>query len=394
MLFYSSLTATLFAIKNNPILTDYKYGMAEFADFSDLRDSTPTTEFFQASIGAEIGCLDCSGVRSGDVLLVPISGKVAWDEAFVGLNDVILEAPQNVLSLDLSCFTISNSNRSFDSNIEFEIIDKNSGFRTSFLDFKVSSFRLDTRELRTRRCHMIVREWAATTQIRFSLGEGGSPTRKNIQSILPLDKNCKTVGNTCLNDPLNEGFSALLLRAAYGYNKSTTNKIYSQNFHLFPDPANNYSDFEFAQYMVETIALDLILEASRFNNIQKGVQFKSDKVAVSLKVESWLVIITLVTGSVMVLFGTLLILMDVIKLGKTANPLLRRLDENLRPGKRNIEDVCQYVTDILESGVSDDWDLAYVKFGEDKATAKEMVGKLRYASKRDVIRFKLKRVYN
>jgi hypothetical protein len=358
------------------------------------QNASSDSNVFQTSAGAQWGCFKCVGLKTNDILLVPVSSKLIDTNSLNKKSEVVMQSVQDVVSLDVSCFIVTPRIRAKDENLQFSIVDFNYGVRTAFLDFEITAF--DTAgNLHGRRCALISRDWSGLTKVRYDISETGSTARASVDYVGAVySNNCTVIGDSCLNEPLHSNISLALIRSSFPTTTFSLNQVYSKNFHMFPDPTQSFTDADYAERVANAIGMNFLLITSQFSNNKKTVSLETDTLAVKLRVQSWISILTIISAIVCVLVSALLIVADVIKLGKASNVLLRRLSFIIQPGKPNIEAISQYVFDILKDGApSDDWDLMPIRFGEDRLTMHEPLGRLRFGGKKDVVRFKQGRAY-
>lgn len=94
------------------------------------------------------------------------------------------------------------------------------------------------------------------------------------------------------------------------------------------------------------------------------------------------------------LFAGILLLIDLLRLGKASDQLLRHLQKAVSPGKFSTLTLAKFAekNELLGNG-NYDWDYLPIRFGEDRTTIQDPEGALMFGSKKDVIKFKSKRIY-
>jgi hypothetical protein len=393
-IFCACLVAAELSIIGVPEYSSFGQGVALQLDLEGAANRNYSLDFFQSSVGAQIGCYGCVGYRSRDILFVPVSDKLLNEASLQRGSDVIMQSAQDIVSLDVSCFVVNPTPRAVDTNLRIHVLGFNYGVQTSFMDFEISSFSTQG-VLRARRCTFISRDWSGIAKVRYNIADSGTTARKAIEFVGPLHpNNCTSIGDLCLNKPIHSDISVALIKSSFPTNTFQIDRAYSQNFQMFPDPGNPMSDTNYAELVANAVGMNFLLGAYQFQAREVTTALETDQVAVKLQMQSWLMILTIVSASICTFIAIILIIADILRLGKTSDVILRRLSFTLKPGKGNIESIADYIFDIIKDGPpGDDWDLAPVRFGEDRKTMMEPLGKLRFGGKKDIVKFKIGRAY-
>jgi hypothetical protein len=393
-IFCACLVAAELSIIGVPEYSSFGQGVALQIDLKGAANQNYSLDFFQASVGAQVGCFGCVGYKSRDILFIPVSDKLINGASLEHDSDVIMQSLQDIVSLDVSCFVVTPTPRPIDTNLRVQVLGFNYGVQTSFMDFEISSFNTQG-VLRARRCTFISRDWSGIAKVRYTIADSGTTARKAVEFVGPIDPtNCTSIGDLCLNNPTHVDISVALIKSAFPQSTFNIDRAYSQNFHMFPDPGKSMSDTNYADLVANAVGMNFLLGANQFRSTEVITDLETDQVAVKLRMQSWLMILTIVSASICTLIAIILIIADILRLGKTSDVILRRLSFTLKPGKGNIESIADYIYDIIKDGSpAEDWDLAPVRFGEDRKTMLEPLGKLRFGGKKDIVKFKIGRAY-
>jgi hypothetical protein len=393
-LFFACLTAAELSIFVTPIHSFFGYGTALRHDITRFTPN-PNINIFDESIGAQWACLKCVGYSTNDALFVPITAKLSHAESGSTEFDAIMNSVQDILELEVNCFVSRPIHtRARDARLNMHILDSSYGFRSAFMDFEISAFD-NFGNLKSRRCNLSSRDWSGAADINYYISSTGSVARRGVAEILPHNpKNCTMAGELCLNSPSINNLSETLIKATFSGSLYTIDSAYSKKVNLFPDPTREMLDSDYSESFANSIGMMLLLGMSQFSVMEEQISLDVDTVHVKLNVDSWISILAIVTAICTALLGVTYIVVDLLRIRKEPNELLRHISEAIVPGRVFVESNAILIKEMIQHKIpSEEWDSVPVRFGEDRGTITDPLGKLRFGKKKDIIKFKEGRAY-
>jgi hypothetical protein len=360
---------------------------------SNLSTILSPRDVFQFAAGAESYCTDCIGVVAGSKYIIPI-GTNLISSAVTG-SPVIMNEKEQVLSLDTTCFSLASSDISYPNtvlgSILISIADVNYGVDSVHSSWEITSVAGDG-SVKGKRCIVISKDFSGLASKRYST-TSSHISLLSVESLTYYDKKtCTNHGSICLNESLIKNSSFVIWKSAF---QSTQYYISKKLSHNFPDPTDLQSDLLFAERFRSLLGLAIKATASDLgidNVIVTSVTLNSDSAAFRMIPNDGLMILSVIMAVFTIFIGTLLILADLLKLGKTSDRFLRHLSASLDPSDRWLDDVCEYAVDHYAQN-NLDWDCAPIKYGEDRSSKGELMGRLRFGGKKDVLAFRNGRKY-
>jgi hypothetical protein len=382
---------TGFSIREEYVSSTYGTGLMLQLNTTSFKTTSlrePNSIIFQLAVGGQFGCAGCIGLQTENVLLVPIS------EILTGITneatdlELLTQSVQDIISIDAECFSIrptTRVNRS-DSNIQMNIESFESGSSAVLLDIEMVSSVNFTGDVKSKRCSVVFRDWSGIPIVTYGISSTGVVSRLKVSSVSTKNAaGCTPIAGKCLHKSEIPNLADTVLTEALSSYLMTTNQVYSYALGLFPDPSDTtMTDEVYSERVAEILGMLLIMSTSKFNFSEGTVTVLSNSVAVRMNINSVPLILTIVFAILSILTSVVLIMIDIAKLGKTNDYLLRRLSQNIRAGKRHIEELSEYSRSVFKPGV-EEWINAPVRFGEDRATASDALGRLRFGGKRDVV---------
>lgn len=394
VIFYAVLIAGELSITNIPANSFYAFGTASQLDVSNMATpSENSSSIFRTAVGAQFGCHNCVGLRTQNLLLIPLSVVLVSSGGVANNLDVIHKTVQDIISLDVECFTILPTivprNRTLQVALGATIL----GEGAASFDFEFSAPMQANGLLKSKRCSIVARDLSGIASVRYNLGVDGVSTRKQIDTITTrFPSNCTLAGDYCLNFSSIPNLSVKVMSVAFAGGLVSIDQAYSFSMDLIPDASAEMSDSQFSIRAAEVIGMNLLIAASKFNYISVPAVIMSDGSAVQLNIQTWLLALTLANAVFCPLLAFVLLMIDILTIRKINNVLLRRLSQSIKPGQKHVSELAEYVSQIFDQ-FNPDWDLAVARFGEDRRTTSDAQGKLRFGSKKDVVRFKPRRLY-
>ncbi|KAJ3368307.1 hypothetical protein HDU91_000705 [Kappamyces sp. JEL0680] len=384
-LFYGMLMITEFSINNVFVNSIYGTGSAWTLDASNLTSLADTnSSAFQLSVGAQFGCDGCVGYVSEGVLFVPISEILFEVPSAESSIEIISNSDQDIISIEAECFSITTNASRMDNQIQIVVDNFEVGTRTTLLDIEIVSSANFTSTVMAKRCSLVFRDLSGTPNVRYGVSDTGRVSRTSVDLVTTRQKpGCYHVAALCLHSSDIPDISTTFLREALSSFLLTSSQNYAYSIGLFPDPSIDIMDSVYGERVAEAFGMMMLMTVSKYNYKQSTVTVLSDSVAVRLYFNTPLMILTIITAIICPIIALVLLMVDIIKLGKANDYLLRRLSQNIRAGKKHIEELSEYTRSIFQPG-EDSWTSAPVRFGEDRATTSDALGKLRFGGKKDV----------
>jgi hypothetical protein len=246
----------------------------------------------------------------------------------------------------------------------------------------------------TRSCDIKLRARRMKTVTEYSTDSIGNVKKRSILSIEPDDPNtCYNLGGHCFNYPDRPD----LLNLAFPLLKNTSVELSARDvFHsaVIPFPGYKHKDKDYARLIKKFLMMSILNTALTLYDRPAKVATYNLNNARILAIQPELKWITIVVSIFSVLFGLSLILMDLVRLQRANNVMLRKLDDAIHLGKLHFEAIaCIVHKTSSASHDREDWDLVPIRFGEDRKTIMDPIGRLMFGTKKDIIKMKLERSY-
>ncbi|KAJ3332467.1 hypothetical protein HDU91_003098, partial [Kappamyces sp. JEL0680] len=178
--------------------------------------------------------------------------------------------------------------------------------------------------------------------------------------------------------------------AAFPQSQISLSQSAANLFSAFPDPTASLTDAQYSTRFRQFVGTQMKILAMNMGSpgaSQISVPLLSDTAAFQSVPISVLLVLATIFAIFTPVFGALIILADLLKLGKTSDALLRSMVRSLNPADRWLDDIAEYAVASYASHNSE-WDLVPVKFGEDRRTRQDPVGRLRFGGRKEVVQFK------
>jgi hypothetical protein len=388
--FNALLIASELSIDPIPVLTPYGTGgmIHMVPDLS--RVFVPNdTEIFDLALGSTFSCNGCAGFVSEHSKMVPISTFIKQ----LDINDDTLKSiynyqTQDFIGIETRCVTLQNPPPHASDLLHLEINKLVWGKYASVLEATVLSRAQSKTE--GKRCRAVMRDHRATVAYKYGVVRGRYLKKDEVLSLEPEDlETCEEYESVCVNLPKRSDLSYTLLKSAL------TRSYYDVDPRSrLPDPKDfDVEDFE--HEFQEFVAVLLINSAAHFmEDRETSSELFSDSKASKFRIAPALNFTILGLGSACIAISVLLIVFDLIQLGKVPDRLLRRLHSVIRPGKAHLAGLAVYAGSHMNGNTYiDDWIEHDIRFGEDRTTVCEEKGILRFGTKKEIVRYKDKRDY-
>jgi hypothetical protein len=389
--FNALLIASELSIDPIPVLTPYGTGgmIHMVPDLS--RVAIPNdTETFDLALGSTYSCHGCAGFVSEHSTMVPLSSFIkALDEEDTTLRSIFNYQTQDIVGIETRCSTIQNPPHHSNENLLRLDINKIVwGQYASVVEVTVLSRRNSKTE--GKRCRSVFRDRRANVAYQYGVVKGKYLKKNKVLSMEPEDsETCLEYESVCVNFSERRDLSYTLLKSAL------TRSFYDVDLSSrFPDP-KDFGDEDFEHEFQEFLAVLLINSATRFmENTETSSELFTDSKASKFRIAPALNFTILGLGCACIGISILLIVFDLIQLGKVPDRLLRKLHSVIRPGKAHLSGLAVYAGSHMNGNTYiDDWIQHDIRFGEDRTTVGEEMGRLRFGAKKEIVRYKDSRLY-
>jgi hypothetical protein len=171
-------------------------------------------------------------------------------------------------------------------------------------------------------------------------------------------------------------------------------KAYSQKVSLFPDPAIHTSDHDYSESVSNSIGMMFLIAMSQFATTTEAISLEVDTSRVMLHVDASISILAMAIAILTAVLAITLILIDLLRIRKEPDELLRFVSEAIVPGRTFVESSAVLIKEVIKNKIPvEEWDSIPIRFGEDRSTIQDPLGRLRFGRKKDVIKFKPGRAY-
>jgi hypothetical protein len=348
------------------------------------------TEVFITALGTRFTCKDCVGINHNSFLYVPITSFM-YEKPSSESSTLLSKTIQDILSIRAQCYKITNPIYTLEiDHVAWQMKEIVRGVNTTLLDFEVYS--RNTTDLQGRRCKVLMRDFAGSVKQRYKQAFYGSIKKYSVEQITSVDtNNCDDGTPLCLNPPTRSSLSAILAHTGLSFSMLKVKRQFLDHSNLFPNLHKDIPQLDFDSDIQKFIGVVLVVAAKKYLDEVVPVNIYSDDFSVKLVIDPILKYLTVVFSFLCVLFSVSLILTDMVHLEKTPNEYLDALSRVLRHGKSNLEALAPFVSKNCVSGT--DWHYQNVRFGENKNTISDPLGRLILGAKKDIVKFKAERAY-
>ncbi|KAJ3324596.1 hypothetical protein HDV06_006489 [Boothiomyces sp. JEL0866] len=344
-------------------------------------------------LGGMFSCADCvyfSG--EDDWKFIPIS----YFQTDLGKpsEHYLISQVQDIVAISIACMTLDTP-RGFTSNILVETDKYDYGYNAVIAKLLLTSQSESTAAMVTRRCEIYLRAVSAEVVTFYSTNLVTNAKKKEISLINPVNSSsCYYLSAYCVNDPIRTDLVYSLTYPLFSNASISINKNFALDASLFPNPGSSINDQYFSDMMLLPISLMLLGVANQYYTVDVVVPTMNIDTAEILNINIGLKITTILISAFCILFAILLITIDLVKLNLASDILLRKLSKLLHPGKENLESISEFVSKTYNPCFDQDsWDLCKIRYGEDRRTVMDPLGKLIFGNKKDVVKFKPDRAY-
>ncbi|KAJ3271874.1 hypothetical protein HDV01_006159 [Terramyces sp. JEL0728] len=344
-------------------------------------------------LGGMSSCADCvffSG--EDDWKFVPIS----YFQTELGMpsEHYLISQVQDVIAISISCMTLYTPTAST-SNILIQTDKYQYGLNTVIAKMFLTGQSEASPDMVTRRCEIYLRAVSAEVMTFYSTDLVTNAKKTEITSINPVNaSSCYYLASCCVNDPLRSDILYSLTYPIFSNASITINKNFVSDASLFPNPGSVIDDEYFSDMLLLPISMIIMGVANQFYTEDVIVPTMNIDTAEILNINIGLKITTILISAFCIVFAILLITIDLVKLNLASDLLLRKLSNLLHPGKENLESISEFVSKTYNPCFDQDsWDLCKIRYGEDRRTVMDPLGKLIFGNKKDVVKFKPDRAY-
>ncbi|KAJ3255101.1 hypothetical protein HK103_006644 [Boothiomyces macroporosus] len=344
-------------------------------------------------LGGMYSCSNCvfySG--SDDWKFIPIS--FSQTELGKPSEHYLISQVQDMAAISIACMTLETP-RSYTPNILVETDKYDYGLNAVIVKLLLTSQSDTSSAMVTRRCEIFLRAVSAEVGTYYSTNLVTNAKKTEIASINPVNSSsCYYLSDICVNDPIRSDLVYSLTQPLFANASITINKNFAVQASLFPNPGSSINDEYFADMLLLPISLMLIGVANQYYTIDVDVPTMNIDTAEILNINIGLKITTILISAFCIFFAILLIAIDLIKLNLASDILLRKLSKIIHPGQENLESISEFVAKTYNPCFDQDsWDLCKIRYGEDRRTVMDPLGKLIFGNKKDVVKFKPDRAY-
>jgi hypothetical protein len=307
----------------------------------------------------------------------------------------IMTAVQDVLEMEVNCFQSRPiHNRTVDRKLYLHILDSSYGQRSAFMDFEISAFD-NFGQLRSKRCNLSTRDWSGKADITYYITPTGSVARRGVEEISAHNhRNCTMTGELCLNAPLTNQLGEILIKATFTRSVYTVERVYAQKVNLFPDPTKDMPDSDYSESFASSIGMMMLMAMPQFAKSTEQITLNVDTVKVKLNVNPVISTVGMVVSIATAVLAAGLIIIDLVRIRKEPDELIRYIANAIVPGRVFVESNAILIKEMIQQKIPiEEWNSIPVRFGEDRTTISDPLGKLRFGKKKDIIKYKDGRTY-
>ncbi|KAJ3324618.1 hypothetical protein HDV06_006511 [Boothiomyces sp. JEL0866] len=333
----------------------------------------------EAALGLKAICSECTAVNSKGTLLVPVTSKISdVDSTFA---NILVQSNQDIVAIKSTCFAVLKTDMNISSGIiQAETLGAVSVGNRNFISMLISSISSTNGKPYSQNCSVTTTDLNSNVSAVYSKSALGPYRYSGIYSVNNSTlSNCTLAGAYCLDDSKRNTLSISLLGTLA--TAGTSEILKSETLNIYPDPSVVTNEASFSLQLSYALGKIMVMQALSLSASVDYADVYNTSTEFQIRIEPTLRMLQIALAALCILFDAGRVIWYTYLLRDVNDNLLRRLSRNVVPGQWQLQDLSDFIERYHKKRR---WMLLPLEFGEDKHTAEEEVGRLKYGTSKMV----------